>query len=446
DRVVAGPQHLVLADPEQQLAHHLGEEARPGVHQAPDDDREPRVDIRLLRRHEAEVLDPRQADVLDDEVELREVRRDVVDIRDVECVLVERPDRRALVHVDVLDPQLLALLQETLRLGVLERPATRALIPLGRVELDALKVVALGVVLELLQARFALARVPAAVGDQSVRVLLDQLRVLLERVEAVGVPLLQVGRLEDADVDVAVLEDVLDEVVLRVLLELLERPVRLRGPKAHVRVEAFDPTLRVLLLAAHPVRRARVPEVEMTVDDEKVVTVVAIHRGPSSAVGVDGDLRSSTPRNGAAHTARRCDVLESGGGMIERPGLSGCSSSGRNRSKFILSDPLSRRHLGVRLGRAAGTTPPRGQLSCYGVSGCVPQFPLNSLMSGVCVTWNNPLPSAFTVYRSRWSSSAFRPNTIFFPSGDQIGSKQPIAGGSLDRPPQGPATAGCRRP
>jgi hypothetical protein len=54
--------------------------------------------------------------------------------------------------VDVLDPELLALLQETLRLGALERPATRALIPLGRIELDALEVVALGVVLELLQA------------------------------------------------------------------------------------------------------------------------------------------------------------------------------------------------------------------------------------------------------------------------------------------------------
>jgi len=54
------------------------------------------------------------------------------------------------VHVDVLDAELLALVQETLRLGVLERPATRALIPLGRVELDALEVVTLGVILELL--------------------------------------------------------------------------------------------------------------------------------------------------------------------------------------------------------------------------------------------------------------------------------------------------------
>ena len=68
----------------------------------------PGVDVGLLRRHEAEVLDARQAHVLDDEVQLREVRRGVVDVGDVEGVLVQRPDRRALVDVDVLDPQLLA--------------------------------------------------------------------------------------------------------------------------------------------------------------------------------------------------------------------------------------------------------------------------------------------------------------------------------------------------
>jgi hypothetical protein len=42
------------------------------------------------------------------------------------------------------------------------------------------------------------------------------------------------------------------------------------------------------------------------------------------------------------------------------------------------------------------------------------------------VTWNSPLPSALTVYRSRCSSPGFRPNTSFLPSGDQIGSKHPI--------------------
>src|SRR5205823_6087199 len=61
--------------------------------------------------------------------------------------------------------------------------------------------------------------------------------------------------------------------------ELGERP-------GAIRVEAFDPALRILLLAAHPVRRAGVPEVEMTVYNEIAVTVVAVHRKPSSAVDV----------------------------------------------------------------------------------------------------------------------------------------------------------------
>ena len=126
DAVVAAEGHLVLADPEQQLAHHLGEELRPGVHQAADDDRQARVHVGLLRRHEAEVLDPRQPDVLDDEVELREVGRGVVDVGHVEGVLVQRPDRRSLVDVDVLDPELLALLQVPVRRRVLQRPAARA--------------------------------------------------------------------------------------------------------------------------------------------------------------------------------------------------------------------------------------------------------------------------------------------------------------------------------
>jgi hypothetical protein len=68
----------------------------------------------------------------------------------------------------------------------------------------------------------------------------------------------------------------------------------------------------------------------MTVDDEKVVTVVAIHRGPSSAVDVVGALRLSTPASGAVHMARYRDVVDSVGGVIERLGLSECSSSGRN--------------------------------------------------------------------------------------------------------------------
>ena len=168
DGVVAAEEHLVLADPEQQLAHDLGEEPRARVHQAADHHRQAGVDVALLRRHEAEVLDPRQPDVLDDEVELLVVGRDVVDVGDVEGVLVQRPDRRALVDVDVLDPELDALVEERHRLGVGQLPAARALVPLGGVELDALEAVLRVIGLELAQAGLAFTRVPAAIEDQAV--------------------------------------------------------------------------------------------------------------------------------------------------------------------------------------------------------------------------------------------------------------------------------------
>ena len=279
------------------------------MHQAADDDRQAGVDVGLLRRHEAEVLDPRQPDVLDDEVELAVVvRRDVVDVRDVEGVLVQRPDRRALVDVDVADPELDALVEERDRLGIGQLPAARAVVPLGRVELDALQAV-LGVVgLELAQAGLALTRVPAAVEDQLAGEAVHQRRVLLDVVEPVRVPLLQVRRLEDGVVDVAVGEDVLLEVLRRVLLEVLDRPVRLRRPKALVGVEALDPALGVLLGALDPVLRARVPEVQVAVEDEVLLPVLLVHTLSSPrryCTGWRSKPRYSAASSGLANSSTR---------------------------------------------------------------------------------------------------------------------------------------------
>src|SRR5215207_4917940 len=93
----------------------------------------------------------------------------------------------------------------------------------------------------------------SAVQDQLALEPLHGLGVLLDRVEALRVPLLQVRRLQQGHVDVAVDEHVLLEVVQRVLLEVLERPMRLRRAKPHIGVEALDPALRVLLGAGLPV-------------------------------------------------------------------------------------------------------------------------------------------------------------------------------------------------
>jgi hypothetical protein len=76
---------------------------------------------------------------------------------------------------------------------------------------------------------------------------------------------------------VALLEDVLDEVLFGVLLELFDRPVRVGRTEPLIRVEALDPALGELLLPLHPVLRARIPEVEVAVQHEVLVAVVLVH-------------------------------------------------------------------------------------------------------------------------------------------------------------------------
>ena len=67
-------------------------------------------------------------------------------------------------------------------------------------------------------------------------------------------------------------------------MELLERPVRLGRPEAHVGVEALDPTLGVLLLPLDPVIGTRVPEVLMAVDDEVLLAILLVHALSSRTV------------------------------------------------------------------------------------------------------------------------------------------------------------------
>src|ERR671911_625831 len=175
--------------------------------------------------------------------------------------------------------------------------------PLGRVELDALQVVALSVLLELL--------------------------------EAFAIPRLQVRRLEDADVDVALLEHVLDEVLLGVLLELLKRPVRLRRPEALIGMEALDPPLRVLLLALHPVRRTRVPEMDVTIDNEVLLTIPLVHM--SSLTRLLDDQSQCTPRRPCSRVPAS---LESG---IEARGLSALELGESHQRAMFPDGALDRR-------------------------------------------------------------------------------------------------------
>src|SRR6185312_12007808 len=214
-----------------------------------------------------------------DEVEVLVVGRRRVDVDGAEGVLVQRPDRGALVGVDVLDAQLLALLQEAVGLRGVQPPAARVLVPLGGVDLDALQVPLLGVFFELLEARVAFARVEPAVDDDPVGVLGQQVleaAVLVDGVEALGVPVVEVRRLEDDLVDVALDEHVLLEVLGRDLEVLLVVPVGLGRGQLVVAVEAVDPALRVLLAPRLPVLAAGVPEMAVGVDDVVLLAILLV--------------------------------------------------------------------------------------------------------------------------------------------------------------------------
>ena len=89
-----------------------------------------------------------------------------------------------------------------------------------------------------------------------------------------------------------------------VLLEVLERPVRLGRPEPLVGVEALDPALGVLLLALHPVRRARVPEVQVAVDDEVLLAVLLVH-GYAPLTGCRSKPMYSAASSGLANIRTR---------------------------------------------------------------------------------------------------------------------------------------------
>ena len=256
-----------------------------------------------------------------------EVGRRVVDVGDVERVLVQRPDRRALVHVDVLDAELLALLQERgSASGSVELPAARAVVPLGGVELDALEAVLL--VRPPRAARrpaVAVTRVPAAVDDELVRGAARASAAFCSVVlKPVRVPLLQVRRLEDRRRRRGRPRRRPSRSPRRsTFWNFSMRPVRLGRAEALVGVEALDPALGVLLGARHPVLRAGVPEVHVAVDDEVLLAVLLVHVcGPSrlswwarqfGSAGCDQGTRIARPRTRPASRSCRASSAASSG-------------------------------------------------------------------------------------------------------------------------------------
>src|SRR3954462_4130744 len=93
---------------------------------------QPGIDIRLLRRDPAEVIEPWQTDMLDDEIELGEISGSVIDVMDIESDGAQRVYGRSLGDMDVFDPRRLRQLQILVGPGIIETPSARAVAPFRR--------------------------------------------------------------------------------------------------------------------------------------------------------------------------------------------------------------------------------------------------------------------------------------------------------------------------
>src|SRR6266446_9324414 len=120
--------------------------------------------------------------MLYDEIQILEGGRDIVDIGDVERNAVERNDGRALVNMDILDPELLR------RFEIFVGRLVGQLVPFGftapfrGVELDALELVLLRQRMQILQTFGTISRIEGAVENEPVRMALLQCRIAFRRV------------------------------------------------------------------------------------------------------------------------------------------------------------------------------------------------------------------------------------------------------------------------
>src|SRR5258707_12942891 len=218
--VVAAEEDLVGANPEEQIRHDLSKVTWAGVHER-QDDCQARIDVGLLGSDPAEVLQAWQTRMLYDEGQLGEVGGGVVDVGDVKGITVEGIDGGPLVDVDVGNAQFDAFLQVAIGFGIGELIALGVTAPFGRIEFDTLDVPFAFHATQVLQPFVPVAGIPGPIEDEAVGISLLQHAILLNRVEAVDVEILQIGGLEDRKVDIAFDKLIVDYVLWGVLLVLL---------------------------------------------------------------------------------------------------------------------------------------------------------------------------------------------------------------------------------
>src|SRR5262249_42642494 len=112
--------------------------------------------------------------------------------------------------------------------------------------------------------------------NKTVRVFGFDSVILAVRVKPIEVKLIEISRVEDPHVDVAIEEQIVDHCLLAILTKFLKRPGDFRRTQSTViGIETFNPALAVLV---PPVGRARIPQVRVSINDEDVLALVDVHR------------------------------------------------------------------------------------------------------------------------------------------------------------------------
>ncbi len=270
DAVVAAVQDLVGAYPEQQFGDDVGEVAGAAVDEG-QRYRKAGIDVGFLGCDPAEIVQPRQPAVLDNEIQVLERGRDIVDIGDVERIAIERDDGRTLVDMDVLDAEFLRGFEILVRRLVGELVALGFATPFGGVELDTLQLVLLRQGMQVFQTLGAVARIESAVQDEAIRMALLHRRIALGGVETVLVEVRQVCGLQDRHVVITGDEQILEHGLGIVLFELLLRPELRWGTEVRmIGIETLDELLAMDVLL---VGRTSIPEMRMPIDDEDLFTL-----------------------------------------------------------------------------------------------------------------------------------------------------------------------------
>src|SRR3984957_16941086 len=286
DAIVAAVQKLVWANPEQQLGHDMAEITGAGVNEGQRDS-EAAVHVGFLRGDPAKIVKTRQAAVLNDEVQVLERCRDIVDIANIECVLIQRNDRWTLVNVDVFDAVFLRRLKELVGVLVGQFVALGVALPFRGVELDSLDMILLAIRVQRFQTLGAIARIEGAVENETIGMTLLHRGVAFSGVEAVLVEISEIGRLQYRHVVVSMHEQVVMHRLGVVFREFIQRPFLGRGTQiGMIGIEAFDELLAVNILL---VGRAAVPKMRVPVDDEYLFTVRSPVHGDFSLSRHAGD-------------------------------------------------------------------------------------------------------------------------------------------------------------